>query len=499
MLSISQNDLAESGGILRAIVYKGAAYLESIIGRPNIKSLGSKERELRRIIVHVNPHLDEYVADLLFVAALPPDLRSVPFEEQTLYSLDNDSYSQLTWPTSAVFGFGGAVSGGAKPLVLFDEHTPNQARSDVSCCQMVADALFEKLPDSVRFLLREANAIDANAGAHDQNLSTLIKDMPLVRFQLGTDPTTGEEVTDFLSHEYKRAIVHACLVAVVYCLENGIDLENNVNEKVDALRPALERYTAKTQLRHDPAFQQVNSRQKSLALGQSVVFRDAFLRNDRGALTDDRGQRVPQLLLFSRIIFACHKCWGPGIADLIATHIFEVFYRAQFGFEKVEAEIAALFAGRAGCRHSSIGTVERVSLPDIHVRADRRRLGKTEQFEGNLPLIVLGVVPAPGVIKANKAAMNYINEKNWGVGIVFMNDSAQGTKSIFKAQNLPNDKWDRFCRVLQDREPKIWHRPIFDRGPAPYMLNGTASHKELDRSGLGFGDVLRILRSTCYK
>jgi hypothetical protein len=264
------------------------------------------------------------------------------------------------------------------------------------------------------------------------------------------------------------------------------------------MKGPLEQYISRTNLNQDASFRKINDRQKSLTNGQAVVFREAFLAGKKDLLLDETGKPVPQRLVFSRIIYACNKCWGKGIADLIATHIFEIFYRAQYGFEKVESEIIALFNSKAGGRHSPLGRIERVNLPPIYVQASRRLKGRTEHFDGNLPLMVLIAAPAPGIIKAKEAAMNFINENNWGCGVVFLIDTAEGTKSIFKVKNLPQEKWDRFCNMLQNREPELWYRPIFDRGPAPYMLNGTSSHKELDRSNLSVDGLLRLLRKNFY-
>jgi hypothetical protein len=176
MIDITSAFIRDSGGLLQALIYKSAEYNESIIGRQNIKGLGGKERYLRRIITHANPHLDEYVGDLLLTAALPQPLRAIPFEEQTIFSRDDDADCKLTWPSSVVLGMGASVSGGATPLVFFDEHSEDATRSAASCCQMAADALFARLPQSIRTLLHEANSIDQFGSAHDQNLSNIIKE-----------------------------------------------------------------------------------------------------------------------------------------------------------------------------------------------------------------------------------------------------------------------------------------------------------------------------------
>jgi len=507
MLRITQGDLLESGGYLRALIYKSADYLEQIIGRQDIRSVDDKEAQLRRIIVHAGPHLDEYVADWLFTASLSPATRAITFEEQVLTSSEGDPWSELAWPSSAVFGLGGTVSANTKPLILFDEHSSDQSRTDVSCCQMVATALFGELPNSVSTLLREANVIDAHAGAHPQHLGNLIKSMHGVRVQLGSDPATGEQVTDFLSAEHKRAIIHACLTAVVYCLENNIDLVKNPGEKEAAIRSRIDRYLTCTRLSQEPSFADVTMRLGKWLFNQSNIFGTAILtEKERNGgeikqipLLDATGKKVPQLLLLARTIFACEKCWGSAVADLIAIHLFETLYRSSFWFRQVELEINALFGGSAGCRQSRVGAIERVKLEPLRIRFSAYCDGRTIYFDRDVPLMVIGLVPATGFFNANKAAMNYINEQNRGVGIVFVNDTTLGTKSVHNCENTPLADWDRFCDLLNDREPACWHRPMFEHGPADYILNGTAAHQERERSSIGFGDVLRLARKTFYR
>ena len=55
-----------------------------------------------------------------------------------------------------------------------------------------------------------------------------------------------------MTPEWKRALVHACLTAVIYCLENGIDLRSDPDGKVQAFKGALELYRARN-LRRDHA------------------------------------------------------------------------------------------------------------------------------------------------------------------------------------------------------------------------------------------------------
>lgn len=515
MINITTAFIKDSGGLLQALVYKSAEYLEGIIGRQNIKGLGGKERYLRRIITHSNPHLDEYVADLLLTAALPQPLRAIPFEEQTIFDREDDADCRLTWPSSVVLGLGASVSGGATPLVFFDEHSEDATRSAASCCQMAADALFIQLPQSLRVLLHEANSIDQFASAHDQHLGNIIKDFHEIRFAFKRDEATGEEISDFLNPEWKRGLIHACLTAVVYCLENGIDLRSDPYAKTQALSGPLELYRANSLIRDDLLFKDTDERTKNLysVVAQEKAFQDASLKAkvpnpDLKARTkeplitvsqkDSSGHDIPQLLIASRVIYACRQCWGDNIATLVALHIFEVEYQAQLNFKTVFEEIKSMFDNRYVEVSTPIGLLEQNSLPPVFIQGVRRQRGMKIPFEGRYPLILIGISPGPGVIKPNRAARSFINKRNNGLGIILINDTALGTKAISRCDNTPYPKWAKLCSALQDLEPNSWSWQQSAGQGYDYILNGTKAHRYMEPSSLTFKSLARLLRSTFY-
>lgn len=504
MINLTNAFIKGSGGLLQALIYKSAEYIESIIGRQNIKGLGDKERYLRRIITHSNPHLDEYVADLLLTAALPRPLRAIPFEEQTIFSKDDDADCKLTWPSSIVLGMGASVSGGASPLLLFDEHSEDSTRAAASCCQMAADALFVRLPQSIRTVLHEANSIDQFGSAHDQNLSNIIKDFHEVRFAFAKDAASGEEVSDFLTPEWKRALVHACLTAVVYCLENGIDLRSEPEAKVQALSHPLEIYRANNLRRGHAMFKSTDERTSGLYLkaAQEKVFSEAGLKakvaNRIVTQKDNLGVEIPQLLIASRVIYACRHCWGEGIATLIALHIFEVEYQAQLNFKAVFHEIESMFENRSSKILTPIGILEQSSLPPVLIQGVRKQRGLSTPFEGEYPLILIGISPDSGVIKPNRAARNFINKKKNGLGIILVDDTTLGTKAVFKCDNTPYPKWAKLCAALQDLEPNSWSWQQSAGQGYDYILNGTRAHRHMEPSSLTFRTLARLLRATFY-
>lgn len=502
MLNITRSFIKDSGGLLQALIYKSAEYIESIIGRQNIRGLEDKERYLRRIITHANPHLDEYFADFLLTAALPQTLRAIPFEEQTIFSKDDDADCKLTWPSSVVLGLGASVSGGANALKYFDEHSEDATRSAPSCCQMVADGLFFRLPESIRTLLHEANSLDQFGLGHDQNLSNIIKDFHEVRFAFTRDETSGVEVSDFLTPEWKRALVHTCLTAVVYCLENGIDLLSEPDLKVQAFMGTLELYRSHNLRRGHAMFKATDERTKGLYAAQAKVFKEAGLKAKSGGepftQKDKSGHEISQLLLASRVIYACRHCWGENIATIVALHIFEAEYQAQLNFKTVFQEVKSLFEHRYLFVNSQIGMLEQTTLPPIFIKGVEKRAGQKIPFEGRYPLVLVAISPNPGVLNPHRAARSFINREKSGLGIILVHDTTLGTKGIFRCDNTPYPKWAKLCAALQNLEPDSWSWQQSAGKGYDYILNGTRAHRHMEPSSLTFGSLARVLKSTFY-
>ena len=138
MIIISPQFINQAGGVLQAISLKAAEVVsdlakETTVTPPTSDQLG----RLNHILLHAAPHLDEYMAVLLFRASLPPEKRNLPVEEISLTSRNNDRLAKVIWPTSVVFGIGGTHTGGAYPLLKYDEHVQaGRHRRDTSCTKL---------------------------------------------------------------------------------------------------------------------------------------------------------------------------------------------------------------------------------------------------------------------------------------------------------------------------------------------------------------------------
>lgn len=509
MLTISQTETQKAGGLLAALTDKSGEYIRSLLPPNAIAGFGGKETDLERIIVHTSPHLDEYFAELMFRLCLPLEKRSCDFREQSIFSKNNDLTCQHLWPTAAVLGIGGTVSGGVRPLFLFDEHVVDEemgksARTAASCSQLVVQKLISQLPASVESLLREVNAIDEYANAHEQSLANLIKPLHEVRFAFKLDPTSDSFISDMLTPEWKRAIVDASIAAIIYCLQENIDLVGNPDGKKKSLEESFDNYVQNSAHRTHPDFADALQFIRSTYGDQTKVFSEAVLRKneDRNGkivkvpILDTAGNEIPQLFLLSRVIFACECCWGENLRDVIATHFWEVAMQGQLNFILVRRAVAEMFNKNVKRLVSPVGFLCREILPPMNVGGGQR-----------CPVWVVSIAPDSSVFLANKGIMNFINGENnipnnrgtpKGCGLVLVQDRSRGTSALFKCSGIPEHKWEMLVELIQSRERECWHVIRNPGGIAPFILNGNKTHQHVPRTGLDITTLTGLVRHTFY-
>lgn len=508
MNTITQADVLASGGVLAALLDKSAEATLRALGS-NIRPTPSRVVDsLNRIIVHTDPHLDEYFAELLLRACLPREKWTCEFLEQSIYSATEDLTAKHLWPSSAVLGIGSTAADGILPLMLFDEHVAGQVRIAASCSQIVADKMLTDVPESIASVLREVNIIDEFGGAHQQNLSTLVKTLHDVRFWFGKDVDDDVEVRDVLSADWKRAIVDACLAAVIVCLAEGVDLIGDPAAKRASLSASLDNYVTHSVHSGHPRFDNAVHRVRSTYGDQARVFQEAVLRNRTHPILDSANQPIPQLLLLSRICFACEHCWGEKWRDLIATHFWEGEVQNQLNFYAVEEALAGLFADGKPRAVTPVGVFTRTVLPEIlaEVRTPGPHL-KTVKKQRRV--WVLTVTPSAGVLRSHQAVTSYLNKNNDGCGVVLIRNSSAGTTAIFKGSAIPADYWERLVTEIVSKEGEAdptsdpmgcWH-VIHDSqgGIAPFILNGNKSHQYVPRSVIDAQALSEVVRRTFYK
>lgn len=496
MIPITKTDVMDSGGFLSALSVKSSEYIKSII--QGTKQFDSIEGALLRNIVHTDPHLDEYFAELLFRACLPNNLANIEFIEETLFSANNDLGCQQLWPQAAVFGIGDAVSCGVAPLLLFDEHIKGKGKASSSCGEVVANYLEANnqitFPDSVRTVLHEVNIIDEFGNAHPQHLGNLIKTIHNVRFLFSKGSLPKDDVKDFLSPTWKRSLINGCITAVIYCLENDIDLISDPASKKNELQKSLNEYVDKSLHKSHPNFEKARQTIASNFGSQQGVFGKAVLKSAKGPIIDTNGNNIPQILILSRICFACYKCWGEKITNMIMLHFWETEFQKQINFLAMFEELDKAFKNQKSVnKRTRLGLIRREILHSIEIR--KRIIDKNTHQPKYIqrPLWVINIRPTSEVFNANQATLNYINKNNNGVGLILIEDTYIGTKTLFRGEAIPSTNWAKLTDSIKSTEPQCWYDPSTDSNqPAPYIINGNKAHQYVPCSGLDM-DILCML------
>lgn len=501
MIQLTNNDVKNNGGFLSALHFRCTSYLHNIL--PPIDFTGI-EKYLRHHIVHTDPHLDEYFAELLFHTALPDKINRVEFIEESLYSSTNDFGAKLLWPNSIVFGIGSTVSYGVQPLLLFDEHLTGKGKTLPSCSEVVLDYLENEgkisIAQSIKTLLKEVSAIDEFGNAHPQHLGNLIKTLHNVRFLFNKGVTQKDDIRDFLSHSWKRTLIDTSITSVIYALENNIDLVGDPSSKKEALKNTLDHYVINTPHKTHPKFEQARQTISSNYGNQNGVFTDAVLKGSGGSiLKDSLGNPIPQLLLLSRICFASFYAWGEEITNLLMMHFWETEFQKQLNFISFSEELEKVLLNKKDAdTRTPVGVIRVQILPHIEIEKHINNYQTRQQkiIKLRKPLIVLNIVPRGDIFNAHQPALNYLNSNNDGCGIIFLEDPFLGTKTLFRASNFPNDKWSKLINLIKSIEPNCWYDPSTDPSrPAPFINNGNKAHQYVQRSGLDLLSLCELIKN----
>lgn len=499
MLAITKDDVDKSGGVLGAISFRSVEYLKSKF--TPTKNLHYVSTHILRNVVHTDPHLDEYFAELLFRSSLAIDSRELDFVEEAIYSSSNDLVAMELWPQAVVFGIGSTISPGAKPLIIFDEHTAGKGRFSLSCAELVAKYVANNdlnvYPTSIRSLITEVNSIDAYGKAHPQNLSKIIKTLHSVKFLFSKGQTSKDDVKDSLTDSWKRALLDGMLTAVIYAIDEGEDLNSNPDDKKKLLIKSLNTYKENSLHKNHPNFEKAYNFIASTYGQQSAVFSTAVLRDSSNKeILDSNGQTIPQILILGKVIAACIRCWGEPITNLIMMHIWESEFQKQLNFTVLESEIQSVFGRSFDVdKRTSVGVFSKRTLRKIKLNRMRRNFNN--QFEtindSWCNPVIIYISPTSGIFEPHKAALNYVNEHNSYCGFVLVEDSFTATKALFITEGIPKDKWISLKSMIAKIEKDSWYDPTTNPAkPAMFITNGTRAHQYVKKSGLDI-DALESL------
>jgi hypothetical protein len=244
MIELNQKFQNDNGGFLYSISVKSTQYIREILRKHNsLKKNQIDLNKLDRTIVHSHPHLDEYFADLLFRSCLPDYKKGIDYMEMSVESQEYDSTCHAYWPNGAVMGIGATLNHKPNSIYLFDEHTKDGNARDPSCSQIVANQILKNhLPHSIRVILKEVNEIDATGGAHTQHIGNIIKAVHQIRFMFKREKTVLNSLQNWLPDQWKKTIMDASITAIIYCIENRIELKKHFRIGGALIKESMEHY-----------------------------------------------------------------------------------------------------------------------------------------------------------------------------------------------------------------------------------------------------------------
>ncbi|MBL8080452.1 MAG: hypothetical protein JNM55_20950 [Anaerolineales bacterium] len=488
-LDIDQEFLKESGGILNGLILASAQYLYKVIERniskDKIQRLDAeKSKRLNRLIIHKDAHLDEYFAELLFRAILPPHLKDLEIKEHTLISKTNDIFAKISWHNAVVFGIGSEDAGGANALRVFDEHGSDGSRVKPSCSQLVADEFLGTVPRSIQLVLNEVNRSDSGTGAHRYNLKNLIPFLHSALFTVGYDEYRQNEISKYLTENWKRALIDACIAAMVFAYETGIFSESGLanHKKLEienATKKSLDYFVDHSLLTKSDTYQNVK---KSLLF----EFRVGNHRGIDGAVwRDQHGQETgKQILTLSRICYALEKSWGPKISSFVMMHLWQSIFHGQILFDVISNEIKGL--PRDQMVKTSFGSIRRIQIDNPKFKPERKTGDrKTQVFQANSPLwlfeVNLTVPDYFNTATAVKALINddYSQKGNNGFGLIYLHDKTINARSLHTGPTIPVDAWKVISDSIVAKEPDRWFQLIGGDGSySAFVINRNKAHQE---------------------
>jgi hypothetical protein len=508
--------IEERSGILNALTTASAQYiyrvLEYHVGRENIKRFPSSNR-LQRTIIHKNAHLDEYFAELIFRAILPPHLKDIEVSEHVLMSKEDDSYAKISWPNGVVFGIHADEAGGAKALAFYDEHHADGTRTKPSCSQLVAEQYIgSKIPKSIQKVLDEVNISDSHGGANQYNVKNLFSAMHDILFVVGKNEVNGEYITKYLTENWKRAIVDSCMTAMIYAYENNLipdELKDDQKERIERVtRKSLDYFLQNTDLsKYSPEyFEKVSS-----TIKYHFTIWDEYARSREknrnkwhqslnGAIwkNEDTGEEIgKQILMLQPVCFALHKCWGDNIANFIMMHIWQILFHQQNSFQEIKNEILQI-TNSIGKGETKFGYIEKAIIEDVKFHAEQSKKDlRKRTLNLDSPLWVYSAIVAdpkyPNVATVIKHIINnsYEEEGNNGFGLLILHDKTINSKIINNGQTIPGRVWQQLSDKVANIEPDCWFQLKNTEGKyADFILNRNKAHQEVLPSELIDNDFI---------
>ena len=449
---------------------------------------------LKCIFMHKNPHIDEYLSSLFFRACLPASKQNLFVDEVALTSKDNDIAAMQTWPAAAVFGIGNTYSGGAKPLISFDEHVREGEEKAVNSLAMLMKRRIignRQAPPPVFRILNEVNHIDAFGGAHQKNLANYIKNLHFLKLQIKNNDGVN---THYIPPRWKQTIVDVCVTSFILGIqEQRFDFQS-ISVWLPIIKEELKKFTKKTALKADPLFGSAFYRVSQF---MTDIF-DKELKNDRVKLCipDKKGSRVPK------------RFSGEYVDQIMLVPYLSVLIERYFGEDIAFIMLAPLWEARVAREIENTMTrktlEEYVPGDDELINADSPigRLtvlhcdGPDDDFgepEGERTCTWIFDLDASSSISSPNTLNFFISRNNSGNGYTIYRDYSNGYIVLTKSYAISEAEWEAVCEELILSEGitnglcgkcGCWHVTRNTNGVAGFLLNGNPSHLYVPRSNI---------------
>ncbi|MDR0861750.1 MAG: hypothetical protein LBN30_03110 [Oscillospiraceae bacterium] len=496
---VTAEEITAAGGLSAAITLKAAQILRETVSALEIPPQETdKLAQLKYLTPHRAPHLDEYLAMLMFRACLPEEYRNLETRETTLFSLRDDAEAKALWARSAVFGIGGTANGGATALLGFDEHVPDgESRDSDSLTMLLKRRMFgsQAVPPALYTLLNEVDCIDSSGGAHPKNLASYIKN-------LQNTPITSDGA--YMDPTWKTAVCDGALSALLMALRDDVPLSDR-RVWLPAVRATLDNYRNRSPLKSDPLFADAYSKVRNLFL---TTF-DKEISKGATLLTyaDEQGRRVPrksksgrttaQIMLMPYIAAAVQRYWGAELGELILAPFWHTRIAREMAHTRVSRALTR-DAKPTGAGYEELQTeVGRVTL--IRCLPAEIPIADGVSMTGESWIIDFDAdetVAAPGAIN------RYLQTNNNGLGYTIFRDAHSGTIVLSKGSSTPESEWVAVVNALledegssdaQDLAPSAtgepaeigcWHVTRNANGYAAFLLNGNPAHRYVPKSAI---------------
>ena len=445
---------------------------------------------LKCLLIHRNPHIDEYFSTLLFRSCLPYEKRTIPVCETQIKHMTHDEELIDLWPSAAVFGIGGTHNGGAVPLLLFDEHvTDGKQRNVFSSAMLIKRQVFgsQQVPASVYPILNEVDHIDGFGGAHPKNLGAYAKYLQTVPLMVETDDNL--RMYAFVPVTWKQAIVDVCIVAFILGVQNdGRALSDTV--WMPETKESMKDFARHTLQRNHPYFNNSFSYVNQL-LSKNFV---EGMRSEKNLLTIATGNgRIPkttkagvttkQIMLMPFLPSLLKKYFGEVLSKFVLMPMWDVRIAREIENATVK-NILSVTTGDEDIINAELD-IGRISM--LHL--EKQTVGEKNQTW--LIEITTEIISSPTALK------NYLFRANSGDGYVIFKNAVYGTIYLGKGSAIDEAEWRAVCDQLLQSEGSsnielnaenstcgCWHLTHNERGIADFLLNGNPSHLYVPRSSL---------------